>query len=113
MSQPAVDAGAFTEMKELMGDSFKDIISMCVQSLPEQTSQLELAIVDENADELFNVAHRIKSSCGSIGAFGLAEKAEVIELLGKEGTVNGAREALSELQNCLDEVLVLLKKELV
>jgi len=34
MSQPAMDAGAFTEMKEMMGDSFLEIIAMCLQSLP-------------------------------------------------------------------------------
>ncbi len=112
MSQPAVDAGAFAEMKEMMGDAFKDIIVMCVQSLPEQTSQLELAIADNNADQLFNVAHRMKSSCGSIGAFGLAEKAEIIELMGKDGTIHGAGEALTELKDALDEVLSLLKNEL-
>jgi len=112
MSQPAVDAGAFAEMKEVMGDTFKDVISMCLQSLPEQTSQLELAIADNNADQLFNIAHRMKSSCGSIGAFGLAEKAETIELIGRKGSLQGASEALSELQNSLKEVLALLKKEL-
>ena len=85
---------------------------MCLQSLPEQTSQLELAIADNNADQLFDVAHRMKSSCGSIGAFGLAEKAETIELIGRQGSINGASEALSELQSSLDEVLTLLKKEL-
>ena len=46
MSQPAMDAGAFTEMKELMGDAFKEVVSMCLQSLPEQTSQLEMAIAE-------------------------------------------------------------------
>jgi len=112
MSQPAMDAGAFAEMKEVMGDAFKDVISMCLQSLPEQSSQLELAIADNNADLLFNVAHRMKSSCGSIGAFGLAEKAETIELMGRNDTLHGASEALSELQDSLDEVLALLKKEL-
>ncbi len=112
MSQPAMDAGAFTEMKELMGDAFKDVISMCLQSLPEQTSQLEVAIAENNAAEIFNIAHRMKSSCGSIGAFGLAEKAETIELIGRDGSVNGASEALTELQASLDEVLIVLKKEL-
>ena len=112
MSQPAMDAGAFAEMKEMMGDAFKEVITMCLQSLPEQTSQLELAIADDNADLLFNVAHRMKSSCGSIGAFGLAEKAETIELIGRDGSTHGADKALSELQAALDEVLPLLKNEL-
>lgn len=112
MSQPAMDAGAFAEMKEMMGDAFKDVVSMCLQSLPEQSDQLALAIADNNADEIFNIAHRMKSSCGSIGAFGLAEKAEAIEKIGRNGSVDGASEALRELQHALDEVLVKLKDAL-
>ena len=77
MSQTAMDAAAFTEMKELMGDTFKEVVIMCLQSLPEQSDLLETAISNDDAEQVFNIAHRLKSSCGSIGAFGLAEKAEM------------------------------------
>lgn len=113
MSQTAIDTGAFAEMKELMGDAFFEIITMCLQSLPEQDMQLELAINNNDADQLFNVAHRMKSSCGSIGAHGLAEKAETLELIGRSGSTQGADKALLELQNSLAEVLSILQKELV
>ncbi len=112
MSQTAMDAGAFAEMKELMGDTFKEIVSMCLQTLPEQTKQLEIAISSDNAEDVFNIAHRIKSSCGSIGAFGLAEKAESIELIGRQGSTHGANEAFAELQSSLEEVLTVLKNEI-
>ena len=73
MSQTAMDAAAFTEMKELMGDTFKEVVTMCLQSLPEQSDLLETAISNDDAEQVFNIAHRLKSSCGSIGAFGLAD----------------------------------------
>ena len=60
MSQPAMDAGAFTEMKELLGDSFLEIISMCLHSLPEQLVQIENAIKSQNADDLFNVTNPLQ-----------------------------------------------------
>ena len=112
MSQTAMDAGAFAEMKELMGDAFKDIIKMSLQSLPELTNQLEIAISNDNAEQVFTIAHRIKSSCGSIGAFGLAEKAESIELIGRQGSTQGTSEAFTEFQAFLEEVLCLLEKEI-
>lgn len=112
MSQTAMDAAAFTEMKELMGDSFKEVVSMCLQSLPEQSSLLEMAISDDDAEQVFNIAHRLKSSCGSIGAFGLAEKAEMIEQIGRQGSTQGANEAFTELQSSLEEVLAVLKQEI-
>lgn len=113
MPQTAMDTNAFAEMKELMGDAFTDIISMCLQSLPEQSMQLALAIKNDDADQLFNIAHRMKSSCGSIGAHGLAEKAETLELIGRNGSTRGADEAFLALQNSLEVVISLLQKELI
>ena len=112
MSQPAMDAAAFTEMKELMGEAFEDIITMCLQSLPEQLTEIETAIKNQDADIIFKISHKMKSSCGSIGAFGLAEKAEAVELIGRQGSTQGANEAFTELQSSLEEVLTILKKEI-
>ena len=112
MSQTAMNAAAFTEMKELMGDAFKDVVNMCLQTLPEQSDLLEAAISDDDAEQVFNIAHRLKSSCGSIGAFGLAEKAELIEQIGRQGSTQGADQAFSELQSSLEEVLSILEQEI-
>ena len=112
MSQAAMDAGAFAEMKELMGSSFIEIIAMCLQNLPEQLTQVEAAIKSQDADALFNVAHKMKSSCGSIGAFGLAEKIEVIELIGRDGATNVSEQAYEELLSFATQVISILTAEL-
>lgn len=111
MSQAAMDLNAFAEMKDLMGDTFIEIISMCLESLPEQNDKLAIAISNNDTEQIFNVAHRLKSSCGSIGAFGLAEKAEVIERISREGSTQGINAAYSDLQLALEEVLTHLKNE--
>ncbi len=112
MSQTAMDAGAFAEMKELMGSSFIEIITMCLQNLPEQLIQVDAAIKSQDADALFNVTHKMKSSCGSIGAFGLAEKIEVIELIGREGTTEVPDQAYDELRSFASQVISILTDEL-
>ncbi len=112
MSQPAMDASAFAEMKELMGDSFKDVITLCIQTLPEQLSSIETAIEDQNAETLFTISHKMKSSCGSIGAFGLAEKAQVIELISRDGSAQIPENALVDLRNATEQVLSVLNTEL-
>jgi len=111
MSQAAMDLNAFAEMKDLMGDTFIEIISMCLESLPEQNDKLAIAISNNDTEQIFNAAHRLKSSCGSIGAFGLAEKAEVIERISREGSTQGINAAYSDLQLALEEVLTHLKNE--
>lgn len=112
MSQPAVDANAFAEMKELMGDDFKDIVSMCLQSLPEQLSQIEKAIKIQNVDTLFTISHKMKSSCGSIGAFGLAERAEAIEIISRNGSAIIPEQTLNDLRDATEQVISLLNTEL-
>ena len=112
MPQTAMDASAFSEMKELLGDTFKEVLNLCIQTLPEQLSAIEDAIESNNADALFNVSHKMKSSSGSIGAFGLAEKAEVIELIGRDGSTKVPDEAITDLQIATRQVLSIINEEL-
>lgn len=112
MPQPAMDANAFAEMKELMGETFKDIVSLCLQSLPEQLTSIETAINTQSADTLFTASHKMKSSCGSIGAFGLAEKAEAIEIIGRNGSTEIPEQALNDLRDATGQVVSILHAEL-
>ena len=112
MSQTAMDAAAFTEMKELMGDSLNDIITLCLQSLPEQLSAIEDAINNDNAESLFNISHKMKSACGSIGAFGLAEKAEIIEIIGRDGSTQVPVQVINELRDATTQVITFLNTEI-
>ena len=112
MPQAAMDAGAFAEMKELMGDTFKDIIKMCLQSLPQQLDDIRTAIEDRDVDNLFNISHKMKSSCGSIGAFGLAEKVETIEIIGRKGSTEVSDQIFNELRDATNQVISILNAEL-
>ena len=112
MSQTAMDAAAFSEMKALMGDTFKDILTLCNETLPEQLGAIEDAIQTKNAESLFHVSHKMKSSCGSIGAFGLAEKAEVIELIGRDGSTQVSDQAITDLRDATEQVLSIINAEL-
>jgi HPt (histidine-containing phosphotransfer) domain-containing protein len=112
MQQTAMDASAFSEMKELMGDTFKEVLNLCIETLPEQLSAIEDAIENKNAESLFNISHKMKSSSGSIGAFGLAEKAEAIELIGREGSTQVPEQAISDLRDATRQVLSIIREEL-
>ena len=112
MSQAAMDAGAFAEMKEMMGETFNDVIALCLQSLPEQLNEIETAITNNDAESLFNVSHKMKSACGSIGAFGLAEKIQVVELIGRDGSADVPQSDFDELRDSANQVLEILSAEL-
>ena len=112
MSQAAMDADAFAEMKELMGESFKDILEMSLQSIPEQLDGIKSAIDNKDVDSLFNMSHKMKSSCGSLGAFGLAEKAEAIEKISREGSTEIPDQMFCELLDASNQFISLLNSEL-
>ena len=112
MPQTAINENAFAEMKDLMGDAFNEIISMCLQSLPAQLTEIEVAIQDKNVDTLFNTSHKMKSSCSSIGAFGLAEKAEAIERISRNGSAEIPEQTFEELRDATDQVVSILSAEL-
>ena len=112
MPQTAMDASAFSEMKEMMGDTFKEVLLLCIETLPEQLSAIENAIETRDAESLFNISHKMKSSSGSIGAFGLAEKAEVIELIGRDGSTQVPDRAISELRDATRQVLSIISQEI-
>jgi len=109
---PAINMEALQELKSLMGDSLNDILQTYLDYMPSQIQDLRAAIQDENADMVFNLAHKIKSSSSSIGAMDLARKAEQIELIGRAGKTAGTRDACDELRQLYLGVEAVLKQEL-
>ena len=112
MELNAMDMRAYKEMKSVMGEVLKELIETFIDYMPEQLDDLNNAIEKENAELVFGIAHRIKSSSNSIGALGLAETAETIELIGRAGKTEGALEHFSILGKQLTEVITFLKQEL-
>ena len=112
MTQTAMDATAYAEMKSMMGDAYRDVIDLCLQTFPEQLSEIQNGISDNNAESVFAAAHRLKSSCGSIGAYGLAERAQTVEMVARDGSADIPEQALDALQDAITEVTLFLEKEL-
>ncbi len=112
MTQNSMDLRAYTEVKNIMGEVLQELIDTFIEYMPEQIENLETAIRDNDAEHIFSIAHRIKSSSNSLGALGLAETAESIEMIGRRGESTGAAEHLSTLQSQYSEVVDFLKEEL-
>jgi HPt (histidine-containing phosphotransfer) domain-containing protein len=110
--EPAINPEALQELKSLMGDALNDILQTFLDYMPAQIQDLRGAIQEENAEMVFNLAHKMKSSSSSIGAMGLAKKAEQIELIGRSGTTAGTADAYDELRQLYLEVEDMLKQEL-
>jgi len=112
MPEPAMDIRAYREMKDVMGEVLHELIETFLDYMPEQIDDLSQAISAEEAEKIFHIAHRIKSSCNSIGALGMAESAETIELLGRAETTSGFEDHFNNLKTQMIKVSEFLRQEL-
>ncbi len=110
--EEAIKLDALTELRSLMGDSINEVLQTFIDYVPGQIDELSEAINDDNADGVFNLAHKLKSSSSSIGALGLAHVAEEIELIGRSGSTEGTAELLEQLKGMYAGAETLLREEL-
>jgi HPt (histidine-containing phosphotransfer) domain-containing protein len=110
--EEAINAEALDELRSLMGESLDEVLQTFIDYVPEQINELSKAVINNDADSVFNLAHKMKSSSSSIGALGLAHTAEQIELIGRAGSTEGAAELLEQLKGLYSDAEDLLLEEL-
>ena len=110
--EEAINSEALDELRSLMGESLNEVLQTFIDYVPDQINELSKAVFNNDADGVFNLAHKMKSSSSSIGALGLAHTAEQIELIGRAGSTEGAAELLEQLKGMYSDAEVLLREEL-
>ena len=110
--EQAIKIEALDELRSLMGDSLDEVLQTFIDFVPSQIDELGKAITNVDAESVFNIAHRMKSSSSSIGALGLAHMAEQIELIGRSGSTEGTAELLEKLRGLYADAETLLREEL-
>lgn len=108
---PAIDQAAYAAMKTTMGEMFVAVIDAFLDYVPTQIAELDTAIQQADCESIFNRAHSIKSSSGSIGALGLAGTAEQIEQLGRKGISEGTEQLFQILQQQFSDAAEFLETE--
>ena len=110
--ETAIKIEALNELRSLMGDSLDEVLQTFIDYVPGQIDELSTAVMNEDADSVFNLAHKMKSSSSSIGALGLAQMAEQIELIGRAGSTEGTAELLEKLKGMYSDAEVFLREQL-
>jgi len=110
--EEAINSEALDELRSLMGESLNEVLQTFLDFVPDQINELSTAVFNDDADGVFNLAHKMKSSSSSIGALGLAHTAEQIELIGRAGSTEGAAELLEQLKGMYSDAEALLREEL-
>jgi HPt (histidine-containing phosphotransfer) domain-containing protein len=81
---------------------FMDIVRIFLQETPTLISALGAGVDTGNADVVEKTAHAIKGSCAMISAKRLERLAHELEIMGRNGNVNGADAVYHRLVECFD-----------
>jgi two-component system, sensor histidine kinase and response regulator len=99
---PPVDRARLNELADL-GDAddpewMRLILQKFIEDSEARLSALLVALEAEDAAALGQTAHALKGSCSNIGAVGMARLSEQLQKLGQGGSVGGAMDLVTALQ---------------
>ena len=93
-------------LRDIMEEEFADLLHAFLNDLPVQIALMQTAVAQNNADELYQLAHKLKSSCGSLGAPRLAELIHRLEQAGRLKTLHDATELLRQTHIVAGETVI-------
>ena len=114
--QPAaIDPQVLANLRELQDPDEPDFVVELIDHLltetPMRLANIDEAIAAGNAQAINRLAHSLKSSCGNLGAVGLATLCATLERAGAEGRVDGTRAMLDAAYAEFERVKVALQAE--
>ncbi|MDS4025819.1 MAG: Hpt domain-containing protein [Candidatus Contendobacter sp.] len=109
---PLLDDEVITELRDIMEEDFAELLGVFLSDLPVQIARLQDAAVQGNADELYQIAHKLKSSCGSIGATRLTELVRRLEQIGRLKTLDVTTTLLRQVEMVTSETIAALQAHL-
>jgi two-component system, sensor histidine kinase and response regulator len=106
--EPAIDRSRLDELADLGDEEDPEWLTSILQKFEEDATsrivKLVVAVEEGKPDLLGQIAHALKGSCGNIGAVPMSAIADELQRLGQSGSVEGATEKISSLENEFNRV---------
>lgn len=98
-TQSVIDLPTFEALKEAMGaDYIVEVIQAYFDETPQLLSDLKQALEKQDCETFRRSAHSIKSTSNSFGALQLGAQAKELEMMGREGKLEGAAGKVKALE---------------
>ncbi|MCK4842065.1 MAG: response regulator [Methylococcales bacterium] len=108
-----LDLTVFNVLKEMFGDAFPNAVDSHTKSAKDNIRRIEDALVQNDMSELEHAAHSLKGASGQFGAMVVSELARQMELFGKNGEIDKAKNIIAELKAAREEVEKRIASEIV
>jgi HPt (histidine-containing phosphotransfer) domain-containing protein len=99
-----IDLNTIQQLKELMADDFQLLIETFVIDSEKRLVMLSDSIETDDAEKLRTSAHAFKGSALNLSAANLTELCYKLEMIGKQGSVNGADSLLQQVEEEYQQV---------
>jgi two-component system sensor histidine kinase/response regulator len=99
MSAQILDFNRGVALDRVGGDEalLQEVIDLFLDEYPHLVAEVEQAVAESDPKLLERAAHSLKGSLSTIGAEAAADEALRLEMMGRMGGLEGAREGLSNL----------------
>jgi HPt (histidine-containing phosphotransfer) domain-containing protein len=90
-TQSVIDLPTFEALKEAMGaDYIGELLQAYFEETPQLLADLQQALEKQDCETFRRSAHSIKSTSNSFGALNFGADAKELEMMGREGKLEGA-----------------------
>jgi HPt (histidine-containing phosphotransfer) domain-containing protein len=111
-----LDQSVLASLRELQDEGDPDIVEevggLFIKHSPEKVKAILEAAGKDDAKGLQIAAHSLKSSSAYIGAMRLSALAKELEMMGRSGSLEGAREGADKLQEEFDLAVKAVEEEI-
>jgi PAS domain S-box-containing protein len=111
----ALDPTVLSELRQFQGEGEPDIVQELAEAFQFETppllQTLRQAVAEGQPEQLKRAAHNLKGSSQNLGARAMAAFSAELETIGKNGTLEGARELITHLEREYQRVCQALAAE--
>ena len=107
-SAEILDMDVFNQLKQLFGDNFDFGVDQFKTNALKNITNIEQAIEQSDVELLERSAHSLKGASGQFGASYLSSLASEMEVFGREGDVDKARENIARLRDAYEQISALM-----
>ena len=112
---PALDPRVLSELRQFQGEGEPDIVQELAGAFQFETppllQALHQAVTQGQPEQLKRAAHNLKGSSNNLGAQTMGRLSAELETIGKQGTVEGAAELITRLEQEYQRVCQALASE--
>jgi HPt (histidine-containing phosphotransfer) domain-containing protein len=107
-----LERGVISELREVMGPEFGQLVQTFLDTSPDLVDQLRQAERDGDVEAMVLPAHSLKSGSANMGAMYLSSLARETEMAARRGDLEAARKAAAKVPEVFIATCTALRSEL-